>query len=100
MRSIILSTHGYEVESAESIQDITLPFTDAPDLVLLPTNQRTDKTGSAWQRIREAVPAQRIGFLEDDSYFLCPLFYNGVLIEPARQISGDLIAAVEFMFLP
>lgn len=98
-RAIMLVTHGFVVRAAESVQDVELPFAHpAPDLVLLRAEDPPDRSDSAYTLIRNAVPGQRIGFLQDDGHYLCELFVDGVLVRPREELSGDLIRAVEAMF--
>jgi hypothetical protein len=93
----MLLTHGYAVSSAESMDEVELPFTTPPDLVLIRANESPDRSHSAFNLIRNAAPTQRIGFLIDDGHNLCQLFINGVLVRPKVALNGDLIGEVEAM---
>jgi len=98
-RVIMLLTHGFLVRAAERIEDLELPFAiPAPDLVLLRVEEPPDRSDSAYMLIRNAAPRQRIGFLVDDSHYLCELHVDGVLVRPREELAGDLIQSVEAMF--
>ena len=58
---------------------------------------QVDVFGTPFAIIRNAAPAQRIGFLLDDNHRLCQMFVNGVLVRPRQALSGDLIEEVEAM---
>jgi CheY-like chemotaxis protein len=97
-RALMLLTHGYLVSSVESLNEVKLPFTHPPDLVLVRVDEPPDRSDSAFALIRNAAPGQRIGFLLDDGHHLCQLFVNGVLVRPQQALAGDLIEEVEAMF--
>jgi len=97
-RVAMLVTHGYLVRAEESIEELDLPFAGAaPDLVLLRVDEPPDRAESAYVAIRRAAPNQKIGFLLDDSHYLCEVFVNGILTRRREALSGDLIEAVSMM---
>ena len=77
----MLSTHGYDVETVHgSCEARTRWHAFRPHLVLLALGDNADRNFGLWQSIRESDPAQRIGFLLNDSQYLCRVLYNGELL--------------------
>lgn len=84
-RAIMLSTHGYEVESAsDTTEACRRGRASRPDLVVLALTATADRTFSFCQEIRKALPAQRVGFLLAESQYLCPVFQDGGMILPGE----------------
>lgn len=80
-RAVMLSTHGYEVESVPDTTEACQRWhANRPDLVLLALSERADRTFSFCPEIRESLPAQRVGFLLAESQYLCPVFLDGGVI--------------------
>lgn len=80
-RALMLSTHGYEVESVHDTREACLRWhANRPHLVLLALSSTADRAFSFCQGIRESVPAQRVGFLLTESQYLCPVFLDGDMI--------------------
>lgn len=61
---------------------------------MLTLSDSSDGTFGLWESIREADPAQRIGFLLDNSQILCRVFLNGELIL-RREGTDDIIERVQ-----
>lgn len=79
--AIMLSTHGYEVETAKSASEARARLRACrPDLVLLALGDSADGNFDLWQSIRQSDPAQRIGFLLAGTQYLCRVFLNGKLL--------------------
>ena len=77
-RAVMLSTHGYEVESILSAAEAGRTWrVNRPDLVLLALTHAADETFALWRSIRKSDPEQRMSFLVSDSQYLCPVFLNG-----------------------
>ena len=77
-RAVMLSTHGYEVESARDTTEACLRWhANRPHLVLLALSQAADRDFIWCQGLRDSVPAQRVGFLLAESQYLCPVFLEG-----------------------
>lgn len=100
-RAIMLSTHGYEVESIHSAAEAGLTWrANRPDLVLLALTHAADDTFALWRSIRESDPEQRMGFLVSDSQYLCPVFFDGTqvlhgegpenIVERVRELLDDV----------
>ena len=98
-RVIMLITHGYAVRTAESVEDVQLPFAPPmPDLVLLRADTPPDGTDSAFALIRSAAPDQKIAFLLEDGHEVCQLFVNGKLVRAREILDEDLIDTVATIF--
>ena|SRR5690348_12853735 len=98
-RVVMLVTHGYQVRTAERVEELQLPFvSSAPDLVLLRADKPTDRPDSAFALIRNAAPEQKIAFLLDDGHELCQLFVNGKLARAGEFLDQDLIQTVATIF--
>jgi len=79
--AIMLSTHGYEVETAKSASEARARLRACrPDLVLLALGDSADGNFGLWQSIRQSDPAQRMGFLLTGTQHLCRVFFNGELL--------------------
>lgn len=79
-RAVMLSTHGYEVESVSDTAEACLSWhAKRPDLVLLALSvgEMADQAFIWCQGIRDSIPAQRIGFLLAQTQYLCPVFLDG-----------------------
>ena len=80
-RAVMLSTHGYEVESVSDTTEACLRWhVNRPHLVLLALSKTADRDFIWCQGMRDSVPAQRIGFLLAESQYLCPVFLDGGVI--------------------
>lgn len=94
-QAIMLNTHGYEVETANNASEARTRWSASrPDLVLLALNDSADGNFGLWQSIRDSDPAQRVGFLLNNSQNLCRVFLNGELIL-RREGSDDIIERVQ-----
>ena len=94
-QAMMLSTHGYEVETANNASEArTRWHACRPDLVLLALGDSADGNFGLWQSIREADPAQRVGFLLNSSQNLCRVYLNGEVILRAEG-SDDIIERVQ-----
>jgi response regulator RpfG family c-di-GMP phosphodiesterase len=100
-RAIMLSTHGYEVESIPSAAEAGRTWrVNRPDLVLLALTHAADETFALWRSIRKSDPQQRMSFLVSDSQYLCPVFFEGVqalqgegpenIVERVRELLGEV----------
>ena len=80
-RAVMLSTHGYQVESVSDTTEACMRWhANRPDLVLLALSESADRTFVHCPGIRESMPAQRVGYLLAQSQYLCPVFLDGGLI--------------------
>lgn len=80
-RAVMLSTHGYEVESVSDTMEACLRWhANRPDLVLLALSKTADRDFIWCQGMRDSVPLQRVGFLLAESQYLCPVFLDGGVI--------------------
>ena len=80
-RALMLSTHGYEVESVSDTMEACLRWhANRPDLVLLALSKTADRDFIWCQGMRDSVPVQRVGFLLAQSQYLCPVFLDGGVI--------------------
>lgn len=96
-RAVMLSTHGYEVESVQDTTEACLRWAvNRPDLVLLSLSKTADRTFTLCPAIRESIPAQRVGFLLAESQYLCPVFLDGVVILRGEG-PEDFLARVQAM---
>lgn len=94
LRSIMLSTHGYQVHSVSNAAEAHLRWeATRPDLVLLACSRYRAGTLELVEEIKRASPQQRIAFVTGESLHLSPLFYNGELVRKA-QGPEDLIGQV------
>ena len=77
-RAVMLSTQGYQVESVRDTTEACLRWhANRPHLVLLALSKAADRDFIWCQGLRDAVPAQRVGFLLAESQYLCPVFLEG-----------------------
>lgn len=79
-RAVMLSTHGYEVESVSDTAEACARWhAKRPDLVLLALSvgEMADQAFIWCQGLRDSIPAQRIGFLLAQTQYLCPVFLDG-----------------------
>ena len=84
-RAIMLSTHGYEVESVSSSAEADLSWqATRPDLVLVAFSRYRAGTLEFLEKIKRVSPEQRVAFVNGESPHLSPLFYNGELIRKAE----------------
>jgi CheY-like chemotaxis protein len=87
IRTIMLNTHGYKVDSVSNIDDAyRLSQTKHPDLVLLALSQDSDGELALWERIKRANPGQQVAFLINNSLYLSPVFSLSDLV---RKPGGD-----------
>ena len=94
LRSIMLGTHGYEVDSVSNSADAHVTWkATRPDLVLLALRRYSAGTVEFLQEITRVSPQQRVAFVNDDSLHLSPLSYNGELVRHAEG-PEDLIDRV------
>lgn len=93
-RAIILGAYGYQVETANSPAEGHLRWNAShPDLVLLALDRCSDAARKLWAVIKQAAPQQRIAFLQDDSLYLCPVFYEGTMVRQAEG-TGDFLGSI------
>lgn len=93
-RAIILSTHGYEVQTTNSAAEAhQLWHATRPDLVLLAAERHTDTAQGLWEAITQADPQQRIAFLHADSLYLCPVLHEGEIVRKP-EVTGDFLERV------
>ena len=100
--AILLSTHGYDVETVESASEARARLHACrPDLVLLALGDSADGNFDLWQSIRQSHPVQRMGFLLAGTQYLCQVFFNGKLLlqgegpeDIVARVRGMLAAAV------
>ena len=79
--AIMLSTHGYAVETVKSVPEARARMRACrPDLVLLALGDSADGNFDLWHSIRQSNPAQRMGFLLAGTQYLCRVFFNGEMI--------------------
>jgi DNA-binding response OmpR family regulator len=96
-RAVMLSTHGYEVDSVSDTTEACLRWhKNRPDLVLLALSKTADRTFTLCPGIRDSMPAQRIGFLLAESQYLCPVFLEGGVILKGEG-PEDFLARVQEM---
>ena len=96
-RALMLSAHGYEVESARDTAEACLRWhANRPDLVLLALSETADPAFHACPGIRESMPAQRVGYLLAQSQYLCPVFLDGGVILPGEG-PEDFLGRVQAM---
>ncbi len=69
-RAIMLSTHGYDVESTSNLNEAYLFWrAEHPDLVLLALSKDSDRELRLWERIKRADPEQPVAFLIKDALY-------------------------------
>ncbi len=79
--AVMLSTHGYAVETAQSASDARARLRACrPDLLLMALGDSADGNFDLWQSIRQSDPALRMGFLLAGTQYLCRVFLNGKLL--------------------
>jgi CheY-like chemotaxis protein len=94
-RAVMLSTHGYEVESVRDTAEACLRWhVSRPHLVLLALSESADQAFIWCQGIRDSVPAQRVGYLLAQSQYLCPVFLDGGVLL-AGEGPEDFLARVQ-----
>ena len=95
LRAVVLSTHGYDVDSASNAVEAQSAWgATRPDLVLVAFSRYRAGTLEFLERIKRLRPQQRIAFVNSESLHLSPLFYNGELIRKAEG-PEDFIEQVE-----
>lgn len=93
-RAIMLSTHGYEVNSVSNSAEAHLSWqATRPDLVLVAFSRYHAGTLEFLEKIKRVSPQQRVALVNGESLHLSPLFYNGELIRKAEG-PEDLIEQV------
>jgi DNA-binding NtrC family response regulator len=94
LRTAMLSTHGYDVDSAgNSVEAQSAWEVTRPDLVLVAFSRYSAGTLEFLEGIKRVSPHQRVAFLNGESLHLAPLFYNGELIRKAEG-SEDFLERV------
>jgi len=94
LRAIMLSTHGYEVDSVNSPAEAHVRWeATRHDLVLVAFSRYRSGTLEFLENIKRVRPQQRVGLMNGESLHLSPLFYNGELIRKAEG-PEDLIEQV------
>lgn len=94
LRAAMLSTHGYDVNSACSSPEAQSAWElTRPDLVLVAFSRYSKGTLEFLEGIKRVSPHQRVAFLNGESLHLAPLFYNGDLIRKAEG-PGDFLDRV------
>ena len=94
LRAVMLSTHGYDVDSASnSVEAQSAWEVTRPDLVLVAFSRYSAGTLEFLEGIKRVSPQQRVAFLNGESLHLAPLFYNGELIRKAEG-PGDFLERV------
>ena len=94
VRAIMLSTHGYAVDSVSNSAEAHMRWeATRPDLVLVAFSRHRAGTLEFLEKIKRASPQQRMAFVNGESLHLSPLFYNGELIRKAEG-PEDLIGQV------
>ena len=94
LRAIMLATQGYEVDSVSNTAEAHLRWkATRPDLVLVAFTGYHAGTLEFLEKIKLASPRQRVAFVNGESLYLSPLFYNGELIRKAEG-PEDLIGQV------
>ena len=94
LRAVMLSTHGYDVDSASnSVEAQSAWEVTRPDLVLVAFSRYSAGTLEFLEGIKRVSPRQRVAFLNGESLHLAPLFYNGELIRKAEG-PGDFLERV------
>ena len=95
--AIMLSTHGYHVETVKDASEARARWRACrPDLVLLVLGDSADGNFGLWQSIRQSDPGQRVGFLLTSSQYLCRVFFNGKLVLPGEG-PEDIVERVKTM---
>lgn len=80
-QAVMLSTHGYEVETVKDASEARARWrARRPDLVLVALSASAGSNFGVLRSIREWDPAQRVGFLLSGAQYLCRVFFNGELI--------------------
>lgn len=94
LRVVMLSTHGYNVDSASNSAEAQSAWElTRPDLVLVASSRYSAGTLEFLEGIKRVSPHQRVAFLNGESLHLAPLFYNGELIRKAEG-PGDFLDRV------
>jgi PleD family two-component response regulator len=86
VRSMILSTHGYDVE-AVSDSDTALQSwkTNRPDLVLVSLSPASQASFDRVQEIMRSASEQPVGYVVNNSLRLSALFFNDVMIRHPEE---------------
>ena len=108
LRAVVLSTHGYDVDSASNAVEAQSAWgATRPDLVLVAFSRYRAGTLEFLERIKRLRPQQRIAFVNSESLHLSPFFYNGELIRKAEgpadlleQVRGSVGGALSFRRRP
>ena len=96
-RAIILGTYGYQVETVHGAAEGHLRWNASrPDLVLLALDTCSDAARKLWAVIKQAAPQQRMAFLNSDSLYLCPVYYDGKMVRQAEG-AGDFLGAIRML---
>jgi DNA-binding NtrC family response regulator len=94
IRAIMLSTHGYDVDSVSNSAEAHSTWqATRPDLVLVAFSGYRAGTLELVGKIKRVCPQQRVAFVNGESLHLSPLFYNGELVRKAEG-PEDLIEQV------
>jgi CheY-like chemotaxis protein len=92
--AIQLSTHGYDVECAESLEGARQVYAaDPPALVLFEVDADSNQAWELQRSIAQENPAQPMGFALSGQQRLCCLTRDGVELAGAQGVD-DLVAIV------
>jgi hypothetical protein len=91
--AIILSTHGYDVDTASGAADREPGA--LYDLVTLAWSKRLRDDIGAWQDFQQKCPSVRFAFISTPRLRLSSVFLNGRKIRDAQGGDSDVIAEVE-----
>jgi CheY-like chemotaxis protein len=93
--SILLYTNGYDVEATGNEAEAhMLCHSLRPSLVLVAARHTVARTWEVCEKLQRAYPAQRIALLYNERMQLCPLYYDGELMQQAEG-PDDLIERVD-----
>ena len=94
MHTIMLHTHGYQVESTGNEAEAhAMCESMRPDLVLVGMSEPLDLTFQACERFQRRHPKQKIILSPGEGLALAPLSYNGVVVR-GGEASDDLLEHV------
>ena len=94
MHTLMLHTHGYNVESTgNEAEERALCDSMRPDLLLVGMSEHLDVTFQACERFRRRHPQQNVNMSPCDELFLAELSCDGVILH-ARASSGDILEHV------
>lgn len=91
--AVILSTHGYEVDTAGGAADRDPGA--SYDLVTLAWSKRLRDDLGAWQELQRSCPALRFAFLTRPGLRLSSVFLDGRKIREAEGGGSQLVNEVE-----